>query len=156
MITKDQKTSSTSASPKIKLALEEKYNEENKKADEAIDKHNSIKDKEASKLPKPTGWRLLVLPYKAKEKTRGGIYLADESIERSQVASTCGLVLDMGPHCYDKEKFPEGPWCKKKDWIIFARYAGSRIQIDGGEVRLLNDDEVLATVENPEDIFHQF
>ena len=45
---------------------------------------------------------------------------------------------------------------KKGDWIIFARYAGSRIKIDGGEIRLLNDDEVLATVENPEDIFHEF
>jgi len=55
-----------------------------------------------------------------------------------------------------KEKFPEGPWCKKGDWIIFARYAGSRIKIDGGEIRLLNDDEVLATVERPEDIFHEF
>jgi len=63
---KDPKTSSTSESPKIKLALEEKYNEENKKADEAVDKHNSIKDKESSKLPQPTGWRLLVLPFKAK------------------------------------------------------------------------------------------
>ncbi len=56
----------------------------------------------------------------------------------------------MGPHCYDKERFPEGPWAKKGDWIIFARYAGSRIKIDGGEIRLLNDDEVLATVDNPE------
>ena len=43
--------------------------------------------------------------------------------------------LTMGPHCYDKEKFPEGPWCKKGDWVIFARYAGSRIPIEGGEVR---------------------
>ena len=91
-----------------------------------------------------------------KEKTKGGIILAEDTIERSQVASTCGLVLDMGPHCYDKERFPEGPWCKKGDWIIFARYAGSRIKIDGGEIRLLNDDEILATVENPEDIFHEF
>ena len=111
---------------------------------------------ESSKLPKPTGWRILVLPFKQKEKTKGGILLADETVERSQVASTCGLVLDMGPHCYDKERYPEGPWCKKGDWIIFARYAGSRIKIDGGEIRLLNDDEVLATVENPEDIFHEF
>ena len=63
----------------------------------------------------------------------------------------------MGPDCYgDKEKFPEGPWCKKGDCVIFARYAGSRIQIDGGEVRLLNDDEVLATIDNPEDILHQY
>ena len=87
---------------------------------------------ESSKLPEPTGWRILVLPFKQKETTKGGILLADETVERSQVASTCGLVLDMGPHCYDKERYPEGPWCKKGDWVIFARYAGSRIQIDGG------------------------
>jgi co-chaperonin GroES (HSP10) len=76
--------------------------------------------------------------------------LEKDTLERQQVGSTCGLVLAMGPHCYDKEKFPEGPWCK------FARYAGSRIQIDGGEVRMLNDDEVLATIDNPEDILHQY
>ena len=44
---------------------------------------------------------------------------------------------------------------KKGDWVIFARYAGSRIKIEGGEVRLLNDDEVLATVDDPEEIFHE-
>ena len=111
---------------------------------------------ESAKLPNPTGWRILVLPFKQKDKTKGGILITDSTIEKSQVASTCGLVLATGPHCYDKEKFPEGPWCKKGDWIIFARYAGSRIRIDGGEIRLLNDDEVLATVDNPEDIFHEF
>ena len=148
-----QTSSNSTDTPKIKLALEEKYEKEN---NEEYDKHQAIKDKESSKLPNPTGWRMLILPFKAKPKTKGGIYLADESIERSQVASTCGLVLAMGPHCYDKEKFPEGPWCKVGDWVIFARYAGSRILIDGGEVRLLNDDEVLATVKDPEDIFHQF
>ena len=119
-------------------------------------KPTETKSEELGKTPKPTGWRILVLPFKQKEKTKGGIILADDTVERSQVASTCGLVLDMGPHCYDKERFPEGPWAKKGDWIIFARYAGSRIKIDGGEIRLLNDDEVLATVENPEDIFHEF
>ena len=146
-------TSDKKEVPKIKLALEEKYEKENEKK---IDSHNAIKDKATDKLPQPTGWRMIVLPFKAKAKTKGGIYLSDESIERSQVASTCGLVLSMGPHCYDKEKFPEGPWCKKVDWVIFARYAGSRIMIDGGEVRLINDDEILATVKDPEDIFHQF
>ncbi len=111
---------------------------------------------EKAKLPKPTGWRMIILPFKMPEKTKGGLYLGQETLERQQVASTCGLVLAQGPHCYDKEKFPEGPWCKKGDWVIFARYAGSRIQIDGGEVRLLNDDEVLATIEKPEDILHQY
>ena len=115
-----------------------------------------IEKKEHSKLPQPTGWRILVLPFKMGEKTKGGIHITESTLERQQVASTCGLVLAMGPNCYDKEKFPEGPWCKKGDWVIFARYAGSRIQIDGGEVRLLNDDEVLATIENPEEIYHQY
>ena len=112
---------------------------------------------DTDKLPKPTGWRMLVLPFKMKEKTKGGILIPDDVVERAQVASTCGLVLALGPDCYkDKERYPDGPWCKKGSWVIFARYAGSRIKIDGGEVRLLNDDEVLATVENPEDIFHDY
>ena len=55
-----------------------------------------------------------------------------------------------------KINFQKGLGVRKGDWVIFARYAGSRIQIDGGEVRLLNDDEVLATIDNPEDILHQY
>ena len=112
---------------------------------------------EEPKLPKPTGWRLLVLPFKMKEKTKGGIVLAETTLERQQVASQVGLVMAMGPQCYaDKDRYPEGPWCKVKDWVMFARYAGSRIKIEGGEMRLLNDDEVLATIESPEDILHEF
>jgi len=112
---------------------------------------------EEPKLPKPTGWRLLVLPFKMKEKTKGGVILAENTLERQQVASQVGLVMAMGPQCYkDKERYPEGPWCKEKDWIMFARYAGSRIKIEGGEMRLLNDDEVLATIDSPEDILHEF
>ena len=113
--------------------------------------------KEEPKLPKPTGWRLLVLPFKMKEKTKGGLVLAETTLERQQVASQVGLVMAMGPQCYkDKERYPEGPWCKEKDWVMFARYAGSRIKIVGGEMRLLNDDEVLATIDSPEDILHEF
>ena len=117
----------------------------------------SEKKEEKPKLPKPTGWRLLVLPFKMKEKTKGGLVLAETTLEKQQVASQVGLVMAMGSQCYkDKERYPEGPWCKEKDWIMFARYAGSRIKIDGGEMRLLNDDEVLATIDSPEDILHEF
>jgi len=148
---------SNSENPKIKYALADKYEEENKKIEDKEQKtYERLKTKESDKLPQPTGWRMLLLPFKMKEKTKGGLILGQETLEKQQVASQCGLVLAMGPHCYDKEKFPEGPWCKKGDWVVFARYAGSRIQIDGGEVRLLNDDEVLATIENPEDILHQY
>ena len=115
------------------------------------------KKKEEPKLPQPTGWRMLVLPSKMKDKTKGGVILAEDTLERQQVASQVGLVMAMGPQCYkDKERYPEGPWCKEKDWVMFARYAGSRIKIEGGEMRLLNDDEILATIDSPEDILHEF
>ncbi len=113
--------------------------------------------KEKPKLPKPTGWRILVLPFKMKDVTKGGLHLAETTLEKQQVGSQVGLVMAMGSQCYkDKERYPEGPWCKEKDWVMFARYAGSRIKIDGGEMRLLNDDEVLATIDSPEDILHEF
>ena len=151
---KEQLSTSTKEEPKVKLALEEKYKEQDKKEEE---KQTDLSKKESSKLPEPTGWRLLVLPFKMKEKTKGGVILAEDTLERQQVASQVGLVMAMGPQCYkDKERYPEGPWCKEKDWIMFARYAGSRIKIEGGEMRLLNDDEVLATIDSPEDILHEF
>ena len=113
--------------------------------------------KETTKLPKPTGWRMLVLPFRMKEKTDGGVILGTETIDRQQVASQCGNVLAMGSDCYmDKDRFKDGPWCKVGDWVVFARYAGSRIEIEGGEVRLLNDDEILATVQDPTDILHKY
>ena len=107
------------------------------------------------RMPTPTGWRLLVLPYKGKGKTEGGVFLPDKVIDEHQVSSQVGYVLKMGPLAFqDKEKFPKGAWCQEKDWVIFARYSGSRFKIEGGEVKILNDDEILATILNPEDILH--
>ena len=109
------------------------------------------------RMPNPLGWRILLLPYKGTGKTEGGVLLPDSHVEREGVATVCGYVLKVGPLAYrDKEKFGENydPWCKPKDWVIFGRYAGSRFKIEGGEVRLLNDDEILATIKNPEDILH--
>ena len=93
------------------------------------------------------------LPYKGQGKTKGGIILADETIEERGYTTVTGLVLKVGPDAYkDETRFPNGPWCKKNDWIIFGRYAGSRFGIEGGEVRILNDDEIIAVVKDPEDI----
>ena len=137
--------------PKHKTALLDQYQEDKKQLKE---KPKDI-TKELDKLPLPSGWRILVLPFEASKKSKGGIIYSDSAVERASIASTCGNVLALGSQAYDKEKFPEGPWCKKGDWVLFARYAGSRIKIEGGEVRLLNDDEILATVKNPEDILHE-
>ena len=108
---------------------------------------------EASKLPIPTGWRILVLPHRGQGKTKGGVLLSDKTVEETQIATNVGLVLAVGPDAYnDKERFPNGPWCKEKDWVIFARYAGSRLNIEGGELRILNDDEILGITDDPESI----
>jgi co-chaperonin GroES (HSP10) len=142
--------------PKINLGLQEKYEEEKKQLPpepEALNPENIGQDT-VSELPEPTGYRLLVLPFTPKNKTKGGILFSQETLDKARIATTCGYVLKMGPLCYKDEKFTSGPWCKKGDWVIFARYAGSRLPIEGGEVRILNDDEVIGTVQNPEAVLH--
>ena len=130
-------------------ALEDKYEEEAKEVKE------ETQSTSLEKLPIPTGWRILVMPFKVKEETKGGIIIAQETLDRARVAPQVGYVLKMGDLCYqDKDKYPTGPWCKEKDWVVFARYAGSRMEIDGGEIRMLNDDEILGTINSPEDLIH--
>ena len=157
--------------PKRRFALEEKdlsveADENNKVAEEKENKFLKKIQEDATsniqhlpdekildRLPDPTGWRMLVLPYKGQGKTKGGVILTDETMQERGYTTVTGLVLKMGTECYDnKERFPNGPWCKKGDWIIFGRYAGSRFGIEGGEVRILNDDEIIAVVKDPEDI----
>ena len=151
-MSKEQLSTSGKEIPKHKNALEEKY--------QTTESHVKRLDQEniqsvVDQLPNPSGWRMLVLPFTPKEKTKGGIIFSQESLDKARIATNCGYVLKLGPLCYhDKDKFPTGPWCKEKDWVIFARYAGSRLPIEGGEVRLLNDDEVLGTVKDPESVLH--
>ena len=105
------------------------------------------------KLPEPTGYRILILPFTQKAVTKGGIHLAESYVEKERLGTNVGFVVSLGPDAYkDKNKFPNGAWCQARDWVIFGRYAGARIKIDGGDLRLLNDDEILAVVNNPEDV----
>lgn len=114
-----------------------------------------IPDTAMARLPQPTGWRILVLPYRGTAKTKGGIHLADEYVERQSLATVVAYVLAVGPTAYkDPDKFPDGPWCKKGDWIMLGRYAGARFRIEGGEVRILNDDEIIATISDPSDVLN--
>lgn len=109
------------------------------------------------RLPQPTGWRILVMPYQGKAKTDGGLILPDQVREREALATVVAYVMRLGPLAYqDESKFgpsPE-PWCKEGQWVCIGRYAGSRFRIDGGEVRIINDDEVIATILEPDDIQH--
>ena len=110
-------------------------------------------DSHKERLPKPTGYRILILPFTMSSITKGGIHLASQTVDKERLATVVGYVVSLGPDAYgDLGKFPDGAWCKEGDWVIFGRYAGARFQIDGGDMRLLNDDEILAVIDNPEDI----
>ena len=108
-------------------------------------------------IPDPVGYRILVRPWTGSKKTKGGIILTDTASDTIQMTTVVGLVVEMGDLCYaDKEKFPKGPWCKKGQFVIYGRYAGSRFKTKYGEHRILNDDEIIATISKPEDILHLY
>ena len=106
------------------------------------------------RMPSPSGWRMLILPYRGRGVTKGGIHLTKESVDREALASVVAYVIKMGPLCYkDKAKFGEIPWCHEKQWVLIGRYAGARFKLgDDAECRIINDDEVIATIKDPDDI----
>ena len=114
------------------------------------------------RLPQTTGWRVLIAPFNPPKKSKGGILLNQKTLEEDAIQTNVGYVLRMGPLAYaDKERYPTGPWCEEKQWVIFARYAGSRFRLNdekraafGSEVRILNDDEILGTILDPDDIYN--
>ena len=58
------------------------------------------------RMPQPTGWRILVLPYRGKAKTTGGIHIPDKVLEEGQIQTVVGYVLKVGPLAYkDTDKF---------------------------------------------------
>jgi co-chaperonin GroES (HSP10) len=85
------------------------------------------------------------------EDTYDGSILKSESVKQIQEHSTVVLfVMQLGDLAYkDKERFPEGPWCKEGDFVITRAYAGTRIKIHGKEFRIINDDTVEAVVDDP-------
>ena len=108
-------------------------------------------------IPNPVGYRMLIRPYSGPKKTKGGIALAEKTLETIEMTTVVGLVVKMGDLCYqDETKFPNGPWCKEGQFIIYGRYAGARFKTKFGEHRIINDDEIIGTIEKPEDVLALF
>ena len=127
------------------------------KKDEKVLDPSLVSKNLKERLPQPTGWRLLVMPYMGKSTTDGGIHIPDAVRDREALATVVAYVLRVGPLAYqDPNKFgPNGQsWCEEGDWVCIGRYAGARFKIEGGEVRIINDDEVIATILEPADIKH--
>lgn len=108
-------------------------------------------DNVATQLPIPKGWKLLCAIPEVEDKFSGTDLLKPDSIAKVEEHSTTVLfVIALGEDAYkDDVKFPNGPWCKKGDFILVRAYSGTRFKIHGREFRLLNDDQVEAVVEDP-------
>ena len=90
----------------------------------------------------PLDDRVVVRPSQAEEKTAGGIVLPDAAKEKPQrgtvVAVGPGRLLDSG------ERSPIGVGVG--DEILFGKYGGTDIEIDGEEVKILRESDILAKV----------
>ena len=119
----------------------------------ALNIDDNIEQKQATQLPEPTGYRILIAIPDKEEKTEGGILKAQETLHYEEVSSIVGFVMKMGPDCYkDETRFPTGPWCQVGDFVLFRSFSGTRIKIHGKEIRVINDDNVEAVVDDPRGI----
>lgn len=107
-----------------------------------------------AQLPKPVGYRVLVaLPQVADTYEGTSILKTDSERGRDHIMSIIGLVVDMGSDAYgDETRFPDGPWCKQGDYVMFRMNSGTRFTIGGTEYRLMNDDSIEAVVADPRGI----
>jgi len=107
-----------------------------------------------AQLPKPTGYRILIaLPDVDKYYKGSTLLKTSDVMHREYIMSIMGIVLDMGPDAYtDTERFPNGPWCKEGDYVMFRMNTGTRFKVNGKEFRLMNDDSVEAVIPDPSGI----
>jgi co-chaperonin GroES (HSP10) len=118
---------------------------------------NKEAEERASQLPKPQGYRILCAIPESEEAFESGIIKSDETRRHDELLTTVLFVVDLGPDCYtDKTRFPNGPWCKKGDFILVRPNAGTRLVIHDREFRIINDDSVEAVVEDPRGIKRKF
>jgi co-chaperonin GroES (HSP10) len=116
-------------------------------------KMEATDEEKARQLPKPSGYRILCALPEVDEAYDSGIIKADTTINFEEKLATVLFVVELGPDCYtDKTRFPNGPWCKKGDFIIVRPNSGTRLQIHGREFRMINDDTVEAVVQDPRGI----
>ncbi|MFR7990642.1 MAG: co-chaperone GroES [Anaerovoracaceae bacterium] len=87
---------------------------------------------------KPLGSRVVIKKLEAEEKTQGGIILTSSAKEKPQMAE----VVAVGPGTKD-----EPMEVKTGDKVVFSKYAGTEIKYGGEEYTIMNQSDILATVE---------
>ncbi len=88
----------------------------------------------------PMGDRLVVKPIQSEEKTKSGIYLPDTAKEKPQE----GKVIAVGPGRMNDEGKRIAPDVEVGDIIIYTKYGGSEIKIEGEEFIIMRESDILA------------
>jgi co-chaperonin GroES (HSP10) len=110
-------------------------------------------DKKAKQLPDPKTFHLLCVVPDAEEEYEGGLIKSGQTMHYEEVLTPVLFVVKLGPDAYkDEKRFPNGPSCKEGDFIVVRPNSGTRLKIHGREFRIINDDSVEATVEDPRGI----
>jgi len=110
-------------------------------------------EEKGKQLPKPAGYKILCALPEVEKEFDHGLLKADETIMIEETLATVLFVVALGPDCYkDPKRFPSGPWCKEGDFVLVRPNAGQRLVIHGREFRMINDDTVDGTVDDPRGI----
>ena len=98
---------------------------------------------------RPVEFNVLVKQDPIETKTRMGLVLPDEVIERQKHAQTRGVIVEISPLAFNEDVWPAGmDKPKPGDRIAFARHAGTFIEgNDGEEYRIVKDKDVVALIE---------
>ena len=91
---------------------------------------------------RPLGEKVLIKRLEAEQKTKGGIVLPDAAKEKPQK----GTVLAVGDGRLMKDGTRAGFQVKKGDAVLFASYAGTEIKVDGEELMLMDESDILAII----------
>jgi chaperonin GroES len=92
---------------------------------------------------KPLNDRILVLRVEEEEKTSGGIIIPDTAKEKPQE----GKVVGVGPGKVDDNGKRIPLEVKKNDRVLFGKYSGTDIKIDGMEHLIMREDDILGIIE---------
>ena len=117
---------------------------------------NRTAEEKAKQLPDPKTFHLLCVVPEAMEEyadSEVGLVKDSKTMHYEEVLTPVLFVVKLGPDAYaDKSRFPNGASCKTGDFVIVRPNSGTRLKIHGREFRVINDDSVEATVQDPRGI----
>ena len=121
------------------------------------DSDTQLPEKFWEELPRPLFWRVLVMPIKPVEKSKGGIVIPVEAQEAQKILNYMGKVIALGPLAGRDKRLTgrdDGSFAtdfpKPNDHIVYGRYSGQPVTYKGIKLLWINDDEILGIVPNPE------